>query len=44
MAEEKTNENKVVLAYIVKRYANGDIDVEDAKLNRIYTSFVRRYF
>ena len=28
MAEE--NEKKVVVAYVVKRYNNGDIDVEDA--------------
>lgn len=36
MAEEKVDEKdekKIVSAYTVKRYANGDIDVEDAKLN-----------
>jgi hypothetical protein len=26
-------EKKVVVAYVVKRYENGDIDVEDAKLD-----------
>ena len=25
-------ENKLVVAYTIKRYANGDVDVEDAKL------------
>lgn len=33
MAEKKNDEKTIVVAYIVKRMSNGDIDVEDAKLN-----------